>query len=170
MSRYLVKIDDKEFDIELKYNSDKYYALLNGKEFKIDSYKLGENRAVLLIEGKSLEVDVHSNGYDNRKTVFLKGTEIAVDIEDYNLAQLRKTVGLSSDKIIDKTVKAPMPGLILDVKVTAGDTVEKGQPLLIIEAMKMENIIKASGKAVVKEVLVKKGASVEKGSKLLELE
>ncbi|NOY88568.1 MAG: acetyl-CoA carboxylase biotin carboxyl carrier protein subunit, partial [FCB group bacterium] len=120
--------------------------------------------------GHSLEVDIHSNGYDNRKTVFLKGREITVDIEDYNLAQLRKTAGLSSDKMMDRMIKAPMPGLILDVKVTAGDTVEKGQPLLIIEAMKMENIIKASGKAVVKEVLVKNGASVDKGSKLLELE
>ncbi|NOY89419.1 MAG: hypothetical protein GXO93_08555, partial [FCB group bacterium] len=79
MSHYLVKIDDKEFDIELKYRSGKYYALLNGKEMEIASYQLDENQVVILIEGHSLEVDIHSNGYDNRKTVFLKGREITVD-------------------------------------------------------------------------------------------
>jgi biotin carboxyl carrier protein len=66
------------------------------------------------------------------------------------------------------TIKAPMPGLIIDLKVQAGSTVKAGDPLLILEAMKMENIIKSSGEGIVKSVKVKKGDSVEKGEVLIE--
>ena len=66
------------------------------------------------------------------------------------------------------SIKAPMPGLIIDLKVKEGDVVKQNDPLLILEAMKMENIIKAPGDAVVKHVKVKKGNSVEKNQVLIE--
>jgi biotin carboxyl carrier protein len=72
----------------------------------------------------------------------------------------------SASKI--NNVKAPMPGLIIDLKVKAGDVVKAGEPLLILEAMKMENILKSSREGVIKNVKVKKGESVEKGQVLLE--
>jgi biotin carboxyl carrier protein len=65
-------------------------------------------------------------------------------------------------------IKAPMPGLIIDLRVKDGDLVKAGDPLLILEAMKMENIIKSPGEGVVKSVKVKKGAGVEKGQVLIE--
>ena len=63
-----------------------------------------------------------------------------------------------------------MPGLVLDVLVTPGQKVEKGDALLILEAMKMENVIKASGEGVVKSIQVTKGAAVDKGQLLVEME
>jgi biotin carboxyl carrier protein len=63
-----------------------------------------------------------------------------------------------------------MPGLVMTVKVKAGDKVKKGMPLLVIEAMKMENIVKARGESTVKTVHVTGGQSVEKGDILLEFE
>ncbi|NJM24407.1 MAG: biotin/lipoyl-binding protein [Bacteroidia bacterium] len=84
---------------------------------------------------------------------------------DLLLEQMGMTSG-ASNKV--NSVKAPMPGLIIDLKVKEGDTVKQGQPLLILEAMKMENIIKAHGDAVVKVVKVKKGESVEKNQTLIE--
>lgn len=170
MPHYLVNVAGKEFDIELQYRSEKYYAKLNGKEIEINGFRLGESRSILIIDGKALEVDVRSNGYDYKKTVFMKGQEIEVAIEDYNLAQLRKTAGFSSKKTIEKIVRAPMPGMILEVKVSQGNKVKKNQPLLIVEAMKMENIIRAQGEGTIKEVLVKSNALVEKGDKLIEFE
>ena len=61
-----------------------------------------------------------------------------------------------------------MPGLIIDLKIKAGDTVQQGDPLLILEAMKMENILKSPGEGVIKNLKVKKGDHVEKGQVLIE--
>ena len=65
-------------------------------------------------------------------------------------------------------IKAPMPGLINDLKVKVGDTVNPGDALLILEAMKMENVLKAPGAGTIKAIKVKKGDSVEKGQVLIE--
>ena len=170
MARYLVNIDGKEFDIELEYRSEKYFAVINGKKVEIASYRLGENRSLLLIDDQAHEVDVRSNGYDNRKVVFMKGMEIPARIENYNLAQLRKTAGMSSETGVARQLRAAMPGLVIEVKIKPGDKVTKGQPLLVLEAMKMENIIKAQWETTVKAVHVSGGMSVEKGDKLLEFE
>ena len=62
-----------------------------------------------------------------------------------------------------------MPGLVLQILVEAGQTVQKGEPLLILEAMKMENVLKASGEGQVKSVNVQKGMAVDKGHLLLEM-
>ena len=68
------------------------------------------------------------------------------------------------------SVKAPMPGLVLDILVEAGQAVNKGDNLLILEAMKMENIIKASGNGVVKSININKKDAVEKNQLLIEME
>jgi len=77
-------------------------------------------------------------------------------------------------------IKAPMPGLIVDLKIQVGDNVKQGDAVLILEAMKMENILKSPGEGVVKNLIkspgegvvknlnVKKGDSVEKGQVLIE--
>lgn len=65
-------------------------------------------------------------------------------------------------------IKAPMPGLIIDLRVQDGTEVNAGDPLLILEAMKMENIIKSPGKGTVRKLNVRKGDSVEKGQVLIE--
>lgn len=74
--------------------------------------------------------------------------------------------GAASAKI--NNIKAPMPGLIVDLKVNVGDAVNPGDPLLVLEAMKMENILKSTGAGTVKSIKVKKGDSVEKGQILIE--
>jgi biotin carboxyl carrier protein len=74
--------------------------------------------------------------------------------------------GATSNKAI--VIKAPMPGLIIDLKIKEGDAVKVGDPLLILEAMKMENIIKAPGEGIVKTIKAKKGDSVEKNQVLIE--
>ena len=170
MSRFLVTVESEEYDIRLEYRSEKYYATLNGREMEVSFHRLGESRALLLIDGASFEIDVRANGFDNRKSVFMKGMEIPTEVEDYNLAQLRKRAGISSEASVEKVVKASMPGLVVEVRVKPGDAVAAGDPLLVIEAMKMENVIKATGDGTVKDVSASAGTSVDKGDKLLELE
>ena len=71
---------------------------------------------------------------------------------------------------VNTDVKAPMPGKVLDVVVNVGDEVKKGDAILILEAMKMENVLKAEGDCIIKSVLVENQQSVEKNQVLVELE
>jgi acetyl/propionyl-CoA carboxylase alpha subunit len=167
MLRYLVTIDGHEYDIEMEYRAEGFDVSLNGKKRKVIQYKLGESRSLLLVDGQSHEVDVRGGCLDSSKIIFMQGQEIP---GHYNLAQLRKTAGMTTTAAIDRTITAPMPGLVVEVKVAKGDSVTKGQPLLVIEAMKMENIIKAQGDGTVKEIYVEAGRSVEKADKMLEFE
>jgi len=68
-----------------------------------------------------------------------------------------------------ENIKAPMPGLVLEVMVSAGQTVQKGDPVLILEAMKMENVLKAPGDGTVVSVEVSKGNAVEKNAVLIRM-
>jgi len=70
----------------------------------------------------------------------------------------------------DTDVKAPMPGKVLSVIVNVGDSIAKGDGILILEAMKMENVLKAASDCTIKSILIEAGQSVEKGEVLLELE
>lgn len=168
MRRYMITVDGKEFEITLDLGTERGRVTCNGREREVASHILGPSRSLVLIDGQSLEVDIRANGYDTKRTLFVRGMEIPVTIEDYHLAQLRKTAGIKSGAEMDRILRAAMPGLVLDVKVKPGEEVRKNQPLVIIEAMKMENIIKAAGEGVVKTVFVENGKSVEKNDKLVE--
>lgn len=106
-----------------------------------------------------------------------KNLQIEVDGEVFNIAikdeldQLLDQMGLgaASGKQV-KEIKAPMPGLVLEISVTDGQEVKEGDRILILEAMKMENSIIIHADAKIKKVAVKAGQAVEKGQVLVELE
>jgi len=100
----------------------------------------------------------------------INGRNYELQLED-EFDQLVNKLGLevaASTKL--KDVKAPMPGLVLDIAVEPGQVIEKGDKLLILEAMKMENVIKSDGEGVVKAIHIKKGIAVDKGQLMIEME
>lgn len=125
----------------------------------------------VLFEGKAykatfLNSDPANHGFE----IKINGTRYVVEIADrYDrlVQQLGLKIGGSQKANI---VKAPMPGMVLNILVEPGQQVTKGDSLLILEAMKMENMIKAAGDGVVKTVHVQTGAAVDKGQLLLEME
>lgn len=125
----------------------------------------------ILHEGKSYHAELVEVDHLNRQFVFkINGTRFNINIADrYDrlVQQLGLSVGSSQKANI---VKAPMPGLVLNLIAEPGQTVAKGDPLLILEAMKMENVLKAAGDGRVKSIHVQKGMAVEKGQLLLEME
>ena len=170
MARYLVKSNGKEFDIRIKQTGECYRAVVNGREYVVQSSSSGKSKSVMLVDGQSLEISIKSNGYDNSCVVTVSGIEIELEIDNFRLAQLKKAAGNRAGTAVAKKIKAPMPGLILEIKVNPGEKVASGQQVLVIEAMKMENAIKSLAEAVVKNVAVSKGQSVEKGDLLIEFE
>jgi biotin carboxyl carrier protein len=125
----------------------------------------------IIQDNLSYNAEVLGTNY-NEKVFELKinGVIYEVKLED-EYDQLVKRLGLSvvTHQVV-KDINAPMPGLVLEVSVEAGQEVEEGTPLLILEAMKMENVIKAPGTGVVKSVNVSKGEAVEKNHLLIEME
>jgi len=103
----------------------------------------------------------------NTVILSINGKKVSVALRS-RVAQMLKTLGVEggSQKKLD-TLKAPMPGLIRQVLVQPGDSVKKGDALLILEAMKMENVIKAAGDGVVASVQAVEKATVEKGALLI---
>ena len=136
----------------------------------LDMVKNGENLHVLH-NNEAFDVKVIATNF-NEKTLTLEvnGNKYDVNIEDeYDI--LVKKMGLSAFVVHKMTnVKAPMPGLVVEVLVEPGQVVEKGTQLLILEAMKMENVLKAEGEGVVKSIEIVKGAAVDKGQILIEME
>lgn len=136
----------------------------------LDMVKNGENLHVLH-NNEAFDVKVIATNF-NEKTLTLEvnGNKYDVNIEDeYDI--LVKKMGLSAFVVQKMTnVKAPMPGLVVEVLVEPGQVVEKGTQLLILEAMKMENVLKAEGEGVVKSIEIVKGAAVDKGQILIEME
>lgn len=93
-----------------------------------------------------------------------------VRLEDER-SRLMQLLGIDrSARAMVRELKAPMPGLVLKLLVKEGDTVKKNDPLLVLEAMKMENVIKSAGDAVVKKIHAEERAAVEKGQLLLSFE
>lgn len=138
---------------------------------KLDMVLQNDGSYHLIDQHESYQVTILEQHTDKKQIkLLLNGKLFTVDIED-EFDLLVKELGLevnTTQKINE--IKAPMPGLVLEVTVAPGQAIAKGDSLLILEAMKMENVIKSAGDGIVKEVLVEKGAAVEKGALLIRLE
>lgn len=170
MARYTVTLYGREYDVTVNSEGAELLVGINGVQKRVRVMDLQGTRSLVLIDSWSHEVDVSGNGSGEEKVVFTHGLEVPVRIEDYSLAQMRKAAGISTGGGADRALKAPMPGLVVKSLVEAGETVKASQPLIVIEAMKMENILKAKGPGVVKNITVATGQSVEKGETLIEFE
>ncbi len=161
---YKVIIGDKSLSVAI--NKDN--VVLDGKPVAIDLARLDDKRYHLLLEHKSYNLEIISIDRDTgHVAVKVNNKAITVTVKTA-LDELLQKMGLNNNNAaITTDIGAPMPGLILDVVVQAGDEVKKGDTLLVLEAMKMENIIKSPGNGKIKAIPVKKGDSVDSGQKLI---
>jgi len=162
---YKFKINDKT---EYKIERSKDQLLINDKEIDADIQQMNDVSYHIINDLKSYNAEVIS--FDKAaKTAQIKingnlYSVTAQDQFDILLDQLGMSA-LNTNKVSD--IKAPMPGLVLKLFVSEGTHVKKGDNLFVLEAMKMENIIKSPADVVVKSVKIKPGDKVEKGQVLL---
>ena len=96
-----------------------------------------------------------------------RGERYEVEVVDERTAHIRSLAGAAATTAGPRALRAPMPGLVVRVMVAPGQPVEAGASLVVLEAMKMENDLKAAGGAVIEQVLVAAGQTVEKGTVLV---
>ncbi|MCF8253621.1 MAG: biotin/lipoyl-binding protein [Bacteroidia bacterium] len=162
-----IQVNEQEFIYDLLSG----VAVLDGQAVNADAVKLAPNKYHVLINHKSYNIELLSKTENGKGMVIgVNGVKQEIAIKDKYDALLHQ---LGMDKLMgskNNNLKAPMPGLVLRVLVQEGDTVKKGDGLLVLEAMKMENVIKADGEAKVKKVLVEPKQVVEKNMLLIEME
>lgn len=144
-----------------------YRVVVDGHEFMVDGRRTGRNNYSLLIDNRSFEVDVDTTEDEYR--VLLDGRTYRIRMSDER--QVRVGDRQSGVEVSGRQeIRVPMPGKVVAVLVNEGDTVAKGQGLVIVEAMKMENEIRAPGNGDVREIRVNAGESVEAGQVLAVVE
>jgi biotin carboxyl carrier protein len=162
---YIAKVNNKS--IEVQSTNEGFYV--DGKQFGWDLVTISDGYFHILLNNKSFTAEiVKADAAAKSFLIKVNGKTYPVEVRD-KFDLLLEKMGMNnqtSGKV--NNIKAPMPGLIIDLKVKAGDTVKQGDPLLILEAMKMENIIKSPGEGTVKAVKARKGDSVEKNQVLIE--
>jgi acetyl/propionyl-CoA carboxylase alpha subunit len=160
-------INSREIKIEKK---EEGIFLINGSEEKLDIAELGNDAFHALHQNKSYRARIIES--DNSSKTFkikVNNNVYTVQLKD-RYDELLHALGMDAmlnNKVID--LKAPMPGLVLNVLVEEGAEIKKGDNLVVLEAMKMENILKATTDAKVKKIKVAKGNRVEKNEVLIEL-
>ena len=156
---YKTKIQNSTFEVNADQLSEAQLKAFTEKEFHF-RYK-----------NENYNIEVESFNINTKVAVLLVNNQkFEVEIED-ELDALIEQMGLNANAVQKlENIKSPMPGLILDVLVKPGDEIEKGSKLLVLEAMKMENILLAEGEGIVKSIEIQKGTTVDKGAVLIEME
>jgi biotin carboxyl carrier protein len=164
--KYIATVEDREFLVEVL---DDRHINVNGKTYEVDFESVsGQPVYSLIVDGKSHEAYVQEN--DNVWQVLLRGRLYPVRVEDEREKRLRAAAGAGVAETGEFHLKAPMPGLVVSILVSEGQEVKKGQVLLILESMKMQNELKSPRDGIVNRVKVRAGESVEQKQSLLSVQ
>lgn len=164
--RYFVTIAGREVEVDLTGAT----PVVDGTPVHAELAALpGTPIRTLLVDGRSFPFVAHAGERRGRWEITLDGSRFAADAVDERTRAIREMTG-GADADTEKTVAAPMPGLVVRVEVEVGQQVRAGQGVVIVEAMKMENELKAPADGVVARIEVQAGQTVEKGATLIVLE
>ena len=165
---FIAKLGDQTYTVDIEEVGRSLYRIaVDGNEFLVDGKQTGQNNYSLIINHRSFEVDVDTSEEEYRVLVDGRSYHIhLVDERRMRLGGFQTGIQLQGKQ----EVTVPMAGNVIAVLVAEGDRVDKGQGLVIVEAMKMENEIRSPIDAEIKEVRVKTGQSVEAGETLMVVE
>lgn len=161
--RYITTVEDKQFVVEI---IDERHISVDGKVYEVDFESVsGQPVYSLIVDGRSHESYVAPGDHDWQ--VLLRGRLYPVTVEDEREKRLRSAAGGGVAETGEFHLRAPMPGLVVAILVEEGQAIKKGQVLLILESMKMQNELKSPRDGSVGRVRVKSGETVEQKQTLL---
>ena len=155
MNEYILTINQKEYRAEVgEINAEFALIQVNGREFRVDLKQLALSK---LMPAAALAAEARPVS---------PAAQPALGVAPVPAAPPAPAAATGEASSL---VKAPLPGLIIDVKVSEGQKVKAGQNIVVMEAMKMENQIQATTDGTVKKVFVKKGDNVAEGNAMVEI-
>jgi biotin carboxyl carrier protein len=161
--KYITTVNDQKYTIEIDQEGQ---ITVNDQEYRVDFQQLSEGGILsLLLNQHSLEAIVEER--DQSWEVLIRGELYLVKVQDERAYRLAKARGITIEVTGEANVISPMPGLIIEVPVEVGQFIKKGDQVIILESMKMENELRAPRDGTVKKIWVSKGASVEKNELLV---
>ncbi len=164
--KYVTTVDGREYQIEIV---DERHVRVGDRLLAVNFESVsGQPVFSLLLDGKSFESFVYPD--DENWQVLLRGRQYQVQVEDEREKRLKAAAGSGVAEGGEFHLKAPMPGLVVAVPVAEGEEVKKGQVLVILESMKMQNELKSPRDGKVDRIRVKPGESVEQKQTLLSVQ
>jgi len=161
--KYITTINGNEYQVELLEDGR---VLVNGEEYDTDVETLGSGVVSMIVNNRSYEAAVASPERDQWE-ILLNGEIYQARVQDERAYRLAKARGELDADTGEVPTKSPMPGVIVSVQVSEGEAIVKGQTLVILESMKMENELKATRDGIIVAIKTSAGASVEKGAVLV---
>jgi pyruvate carboxylase subunit B len=164
--RYFVTIGDKELEVELGSGG----IWVDGEELLADLVEMDGTQVHSLLLGKKSHRILAARNGTEEWTLHLSGRHLRAQVVDELTRGIRELTAVKERRRGPKALRAPMPGLVIQVDAQEGDEVVQGQGLVIVEAMKMENELKSEGKGKISRILVEPGEIVQKDQLLMEFE
>ena len=166
MSELIVTVNDKKKNVAYSGNSR---ITVDRKEYESSLIRLDDNTYILKIKNKMYEVSAGRLDND-RFSILINGCLFEIDVRSSLQERADKILQQKSSEHKKTEIKAPMPGMILKIKKNIKENIKQGETILILEAMKMENDLRASRPGILKEIFVQEGTAVEKGTVLFTIE
>lgn len=161
--KYVTTIGEREFLVEIV---DEHHVLLDGKLYEVDFNAINDQPVYsLLLDAHSYEAYVYPA--DNAWQVLLHGRSYPALVEDEREKRLRSSNSGGPGEGSEYHLKAPMPGLVVSIPISEGQQVERGDVLVVLESMKMQNELKSPRSGVISRVRIKPGEGVVQHQTLL---
>lgn len=167
MMKYQINFGgEQSVDVELE---SAFSGTVEGKPMSLDVHDNGDGKLHIISGSRSFQAEILS-AQDKAYKIKVGNHVYELNLQDEHDALLKRLGMESAGSSKAKDLKAPMPGMVLDILIEAGQEVSKNDPLIILEAMKMENVIKSPADGMISRVSISTGQAVEKNELLIEFD